>query len=182
VIEIYTESMRLPRLTLAVAALVVIIDAISKALVSHLLVAGRVVRVGPLLELDLYRNHAGSRNILTGDPVLFSLFAIVVVSAIAVMATRLRGTGALVGLGLLLGGGLGNLLDRLFGAPGPLRGGVIDWLRPLGSSGSMNLADASITIGLTVLAITALWHWWIERRTGDGEQRLPRLCGYPDSQ
>jgi signal peptidase II len=173
--------MRLPRLTIAVAAVVVIVDATSKVLVNHLLVAGRIVRVGPLLELDLYHNHAGSRNMLTGDPVLVSLLAMLAIAMIAFASTRVRGTGALVGLGLLLGGGIGNLTDRIFGAPGPLRGGVIDWLRPLHSSGSMNLADLSIQVGLAVLAITAARHWWVERRTGGG--RIQQVCGaYPDSQ
>jgi signal peptidase II len=156
--------MRLPRLTVATGTAVILIDAVSKALAKRLLVSERIVHAGPLLELDLYHNHAGSGNMLTGRPVLVSVLSILAVIALAGAATRARGRGTSIGLGLLLGGGIGNLIDRVLGAPGPLRGGVIDWLRPFNSAGSMNLADLAINLGLAVLAITAAWRWWNERR------------------
>ena len=152
--------MRPPRPALAVVIAVVVLDALSKAIVAALLVPGRVVHVSSWLALDLYYNHAGARNALTGRPVVVSLLAGLSVLALALLLTRTRSRGFAVGLGLLLGGGIGNLADRLFGAPGPLRGGVIDWLAPFGSSGSMNLADLAINLGLLVLALSGLWHWW----------------------
>jgi signal peptidase II len=145
--------MRPPRLSLAVGAGVVAVDLLSKELAAHLLVAGQVVHAGPQLELDLYYNHAGARNTLAGHAVLVSGLAILAVAGLAALARRVRSRGAAVGLGLLLGGGLGNLSDRLFGAPGPLRGGVIDWLRLFGSSGSLNLADLAINLGVVVVLL-----------------------------
>ena len=75
------------------------------------------------------------------------------------MGTRAAG----VAVGLLLGGGSSNLLDRLLRAPGPLRGGVVDWLKPTLSSGSMNLADLSIAAGVLGLMIASLVGAWRAR-------------------
>jgi signal peptidase II len=83
--------------------------------------------------------------------VLISLAAIVAVAAFAVLAMRVRTTALAVATGLALGAGIGNLLDRLFRAPGPLRGGVVDWLRPAWASGSMNVADVAIQAAILVL-------------------------------
>jgi signal peptidase II len=144
------------RLTLTVAAVVVAVDAVSKAAAARYLAGRGTVHVlGGALRLELYRNYAGPHNTFQGHPVLVSLMALAGVAAIAVLATRVRTTVTAVAAGLLLGGGIGNLLDRLMGAPGPLRGGVIDWLKPGWSSGSMNLADLSLTVAVVVLLATA---------------------------
>jgi signal peptidase II len=149
--------MRLPRLTLAVATAVVLIDAVSKLIVAHVLVAGQVIRVGALLKLELYYNHAGAGNALTGRPLLVSALSIFAVLALVAMGARVHSRGMSVGIGLLLGGGVGNLVDRLAGSPGPFRGGVIDWIRPFSSPGSLNLADLAINLGVVVFAGAALW-------------------------
>jgi signal peptidase II len=150
------------RLIIIVAAIVVALDAATKVAADHFLAHRGVVHLGGVLDLELYRNHAGPRNTLRGHPVLVSVVAIVAVGAIAVVATRVRTRSSAIAVGLLLGGGAGNVLDRLIHAPGPLRGGVIDWLRPAWSSGSMNLADLSITAAIVVALIAAARSW-----TGD---------------
>lgn len=156
--------MRPPRLTLTVAAVVVLLDAISKAVVAHVLVAGRVIDVAPGLRFELYYNHAGAGNLLTGRPVVVAVLSVLAVLALAVLGSRMRSRGTSVGVGLLLGGGIANLVDRLAGSPGPLRGGVIDWIRLFNSTGSMNLADLAINLGVVVFAVTALWRSrWLSR-------------------
>ena len=151
-----TDVRSLRRLTLAVAAAVVVLDAITKALAVQFLTGrGTVTVLGGALRLELYRNFAGPRNTFEGHPVLVSLLAVAAVAAIAVMATRVRTPAGALAVGLLLGGGLGNLVDRLLRAPGPLRGGVVDWLRPGWSSGSMNLADLAITAAILVILVSA---------------------------
>jgi len=151
-----TDVRSVRRLTLAVAATVVVLDAITKALAVQFLTGrGTVSVLGGALRLQLYRNFAGPRNTFEGHPVLVSLMAVAAVAAIAVMATRVRTPAAALAVGLLLGGGLGNLVDRLLRAPGPLRGGVVDWLRPGWSSGSMNLADLAITAAILVILVSA---------------------------
>jgi len=151
-----TDVCSVRRLTLAVAATVVVLDAITKALAVQFLTGrGTVSVLGGALRLQLYRNFAGPRNTFEGHPVLVSLMAVAAVAAIAVMATRVRTPAGALAVGLLLGGGLGNLVDRLLRAPGPLRGGVVDWLRPGWSSGSMNLADLAITAAILVILVSA---------------------------
>ena len=152
-----TDVRSVRRLTLAVAATVVVLDAITKALAVQFLTGrGTVSVLGGALRLQLYRNFAGPRNTFEGHPVLISLMAVAAVAAIAVMAIRVRTPAGALAVGLLLGGGLGNLVDRLLRAPGPLRGGVVDWLRPGWSSGSMNLADLAITAAILVILVSAV--------------------------
>lgn len=126
----------------------------------HFLSARAPVQVfGGAFELDLYRNFAGPRNSFEGHTLLVSLLALAGVAVVAVIAMRVRTTTAALGVGLLLGGGLGNLLDRLLRAPAPLHGGVVDWLRPGWSSGSMNLADLAIQCAVIVLLSGMAMSW-----------------------
>ena len=61
----------------------------------------------------------------------------------------------LVALALVLGGALGNLADRLFRAPGWLRGAVVDFIR-LDGWPTFNVADAAITIGAVILVVWSI--------------------------
>jgi signal peptidase II len=85
----------------------------------------------------------------------------VVVAAVIVRTARtLFSTGWAVALGLVLGGAIGNLLDRLFRAPGVLRGGVVDWISVFAPDGRVypifNLADSAIVCGGVLGAVLAL--------------------------
>lgn len=152
---------RATKLAFLVAAGVVALDAASKWLAVEMLSGrGRVDVLGGLFHLDLYRNFAGPGGRFAGHVVLISLFTAIAVAALAFTATRVRGTGAALAVGLLLGGGVGNGLDRLLRAPGPLHGGVVDWLQPTLHSGSMNVADLAINAAVAVLLVTALVGWW----------------------
>jgi signal peptidase II len=163
------------RLVLAIAAGVVVLDALTKALAVHFLAGrGSVSVLGGVLHLDLYRNFAGPHNIFEGHPMLVSMLSLAGVAAIAVLVTRVKTTGAAIAAGLLLGGGAGNLLDRLLRAPGPLRGGVIDWLRPGWSNGSMNIADLSIAAAiLVIVAVT------VRRRPEPGADAATTVASPP---
>lgn len=142
---------------LLVCALVVALDAATKALAVDLLAGrGDVSVLGGAFHLDLYLNRAGPHDILQGHSALVSLLAIAAVAAIGWAASRVRTRPMAVAAGLMLGGGVGNLLDRLLGSPGPLHGAVIDWLRPPFASGSMNLADLSIAAATLIVASQAL--------------------------
>src|ERR1700744_2101338 len=140
------------RLGLTVAAAVVAVDALTKAIAAHALAGRGVVNLlGGHFHLELYRNLAGPGNILRGHPVLVSLLSLTAVGLILVAAWSVRTTSNAVAIGLLLGGGIGNLLDRLLRAPGPLRGGVVDWIKPTLSGGSLNLADLSINAAVVAM-------------------------------
>lgn len=147
------------RTLVRVALAVVAIDATTKALAVHFLSGRSVSVLGGAVHLELYRNYAGPRNTFEGHPVLVSLLAAVSVAGLVAIATRVRNRLPAIAIGLLLGGGIGNLLDRLFRAPGPLHGGVVDWLRPAWSSGNMNLADLAITAAIGVALAEGLRLW-----------------------
>ena len=155
------------RFALTIAAAIVVGDQVSKALAVHYLSGRGIVNVlGGAFHLQLYRNFAGSGNRLTGHPELVSLLALAAVLAIAAAASRARTRTAALACGLMLGGGVGNLLDRLLRAPGPLRGGVVDWLKPTLSGGSMNLADLAIAAGVVVVLVGIVVAWWRARAHG----------------
>jgi len=154
------------RLALLIAAAVVAVDAISKALAAHFLAGRGVVNLlGGHFHLELYRNHAGPGNTFAGDPVLVSLLSLAAVIVIGALVLTVRARSTAVALGLLLGGGVGNLIDRLVTSPGPLRGGVIDWIKPTLHGGSMNLADLSINAALIVLVVGGAIEWWLDGRS-----------------
>lgn len=148
----------------AVAALVVLLDQGSKLLATQLLAGeGRVEILGGLINLQFYRNFAGPNDILPGHTVLISLFAILATIILIGVAFRVTSTAAALAVGLLLGGAIGNLLDRLLREPAPLRGGVIDWLQLTDRSKSMNLADLAIDAAIAVVLISWLLAWWRSR-------------------
>lgn len=101
--------------------------------------------VGDLLQLELTHNAGAAFSVGTGYTIALTLVAIAVIAGCLRLASRLGSIGWAVALGLLLGGALGNVTDRLLRDPGPLRGHVVDFLRiphwPI-----FNVADASICV------------------------------------
>lgn len=136
-----------------VALTVLVADIVTKLLAVDRL-AGRspVEVVDGLLTLRLVRNSGAAFGFAQGLTVVFTAVAVAVVVVILRAARRLRSSGWAVALGLVLGGAVGNLVDRVFRSPGPLRGRVIDFLE-LPHWPVFNLADAAIVTGglLTVL-------------------------------
>jgi signal peptidase II len=83
---------------------------------------------------------------------MLTLIASAVVVGIIWMGRRLVSTGWAIGLGMILGGAMGNLVDRFFRAPGPLRGHVVDFLS-IGWWPVFNVADPSV-VGGAILLVT----------------------------
>ena len=141
----------------AVAAAVLAADAISKALVLDKLPGHPPVRLlGGLLTLDLTFNAGAAFGVGTSYTVVIALIVCGVVVSIIRTARRLRSLAWTIALGMLLGGALGNLGDRLFRAPGPLRGRVVDWINLPHFPWTFNLADASVTCAAVLIAVLAL--------------------------
>jgi signal peptidase II len=158
-------------LIVAVAAVVIALDAIGKALAVHYLSGRGVVDLlGGRFHLELYRNFAGPRNTLTGHPVTVSLLALASVIGIAIASVFVRTRTLALAFGLLLGGGIGNLIDRLARAPGPLRGGVVDWLKPTLRGGSMNIADVAVSVALVLIVLGSFAQWIGERRESQKDE------------
>jgi signal peptidase II len=104
-----------------------------------------------LLKITYTRNAGAAFSVGEGMTAVFGLVAIAVVVAIVRTARSLRSLTWAITLGLLLGGAIGNLGDRVFRSPGFLRGHVVDWIE-LPHWPVFNLADASIVCG-GVLAV-----------------------------
>ena len=150
------SSTRYRRLAFIVAATVVAADQIAKLLAVHYLADGPVHIVGGL-HLQLFRNYAGPGGQWAGHAVLISIFTIIAaIALVAVIARSRLDRLTALGLGLFLGGAIGNGLDRLLRGPGPLHGGVVDWLAPSAHGGSMNLADLSLNAAVVMMIAAAL--------------------------
>lgn len=138
------------------ALLVVALDQLSKALVVHYLEHDppRVVIRG-VLDLEVARNSGAAFSIGTGSTWVFTLIAVAVVVVIARVARRLTNPWWALALGLLLGGAVGNLVDRLVRSPGFPHGHVVDWVH-LHHWPVFNLADSAITVGGVVAVLLSL--------------------------
>lgn len=126
-------------------------------LIKHLVVsnlAGRppVGVIGSFVELRYTTNSGGAFSLLTGAPLFFGVMAIVIIGGIVYASRRTQPLSMLVVLGLILGGALGNLADRLFRGDGLLRGEVVDFVK-VGIWPVFNLADSCIVVGGLLLAI-----------------------------
>ena len=136
------------------AILVLAIDQITKALVIAHLVEGSSVEVIPgVFELVFVRNPGAAFSIAGGMTWIFSILASAVVVVIIVLARRIHSVRWAVMLGLLLGGTLGNLTDRLFREPGLGNGHVIDFIStPWMMPAIYNVADMCIVAAMILFA------------------------------
>ncbi len=142
---------RLP-LTLGVAGAVVVVDQATKAwAVAALEGEPPVAVLGELLQLHFVRNPGAAFSLAGSYTVLISALAIGVSFAIVRTARTLSSTGWAVVLGGVLGGAVGNLVDRLLRSPAPFRGHVVDFLE-LPRWPIFNVADMAL-IGSAALVI-----------------------------
>ncbi len=111
--------------------------------------------LGSWLQIVYTRNPGAAFSLGTGQTILFSLVAVAVVVVIVRTAPRLASVGWAIALGGLLGGALGNLTDRVFRAPGPLRGSVVDWIQ-VPHYPVFNLADSAIVCSAVLMVVLSL--------------------------
>ncbi len=143
-------------LLLAVAAFVLAADVISKSIVVARMADHLPIRLlGGLLTITLTRNGGAAFSIGTSMTIVFTAIAVGVIVYILRTARNLRSIGWAITLGLLLGGATGNLLDRIFRAPGPFQGHVVDWIE-LPHWPVFNLADSSIVCAGVLVVLLAL--------------------------
>jgi signal peptidase II len=143
-------------------------DIITKALVVAHLREGEPVHVlGDVLMLNLLRNPGAAFSVGTGDTIVFTAIAVAVVVYIARTARKLYSIGWAITLGLLLGGALGNLTDRIFRAPGLFRGNVVDWIEVTRYWPVFNLADSAIVCGGILTVLLAMLGYHLDGTHGD---------------
>jgi signal peptidase II len=116
--------------------------------------------LGGLVYLSFLRNSGAAFGMAEGYTVILALIACGVVGFILWIARKLRSVGWAIGLGLVLGGAVGNLADRIFRGPGPLRGHVVDFISVVEPYGSFfpvfNVADSAICVGGAVIVLMAI--------------------------
>lgn len=128
----------------------VVLDQLSKAWAVAALADRPLSLVGATVQLRLARNTGGAFSILPGSTSLLSVLALGVVVLVARAWWRSPDSASALALGLVLGGAIGNLADRLFREPGGLAGAVVDFVK-VGWWPTFNLADSAITLGVAVI-------------------------------
>jgi signal peptidase II len=145
------------KLLLSVAGVVLALDVVTKVLAVRLLTPGEPVSIiGDTVTWTLVRNSGAAFSMATGYTWVLTLIATGVVIGIIWMGRRLVSPWWAVGLGMILGGALGNLVDRFFRAPGPLSGHVVDFLS-IGWWPVFNVADPAVVGGAILLVILSLF-------------------------
>ncbi|GAA4146544.1 signal peptidase II [Leifsonia shinshuensis] len=143
---------------LAVVALCVyLVDQIAKVLVVSNLYEGQQVEVlGQLLQFHFVKNPGAAFSIGSGSTWIFSIVGVGVLGFVIWYAPRIRSMAWAVLFGLLLGGLLGNLTDRLFREPGFGVGHVVDFLQIPLLPAIFNLADVAIVSSMVLFLIITL--------------------------
>ncbi len=166
------------RLLLAVAGVVLVLDIVTKVLAVNLLTPGQPVSIiGETVTWTLVRNSGAAFSMATGYTWVLTLVATGVVFGIIWMGRRLVSPWWAIGLGMILGGAMGNLVDRFFRSPGPLRGHVVDFLS-IGWWPVFNVADPSVVGGAILLVVLSLFGFDFDtvgrRQPDDGEDTVGR--------
>jgi signal peptidase II len=160
---------------LAVAAGIIGLDVLTKELATTSLEGHAPVRIlGGMVYLSFTRNSGAAWSIGSNHTYIFPIFAIGVAVWILFFARKLRSLPWAIALGLVLGGALGNLVDRIFRTPGGLSGHVVDFVSLFAPYGEkfpiFNVADMALSFGV-VIAIFLEY----TGRMRDGT-RLPRAA------
>jgi len=134
---------------LLVAAVVVGLDQLTKQLALDRLADGSVVVIDGVLRWNLSYNPGGAFGLLQGVPGFFLVATIVIAGLILMWARSVEGTAHVIPLGMVLGGGLGNVFDRIFR---DTDGRVVDFI-DLYVWPIFNLADSAIVLGVIGLLI-----------------------------
>ncbi|CAB4593102.1 MAG: signal peptidase II [Actinobacteria bacterium] len=141
--------------SLVIAAVVVTFDQITKHWALNALGDGREVHVVWTLQWNLSFNTGMAFSTGEGLGPVIALLAMLIVIVLIVSSAHVESKLARFAAGLLIGGALGNLLDRLFRGEGWLHGAVVDFIDfqwfPI-----FNIADIGVTVGAALFATASL--------------------------
>ena len=111
--------------------------------------------LGDFLQFTVLRNPGAAFSMATGFTIVFTSLALAVMGFILFYAPRITSRGWALVSGLVLGGVLGNLTDRIFREPGFLYGHVIDWIE-LPNFPVFNVADIAISTAAVIAGILTM--------------------------
>lgn len=160
-----------------IAAFVYGIDQYSKYLVTEFLTLGEQVPVlGEFLQFNYVKNAGAAFSLGSGTTWIFAIIASAVAIFIVAFAHRIRSVGWAVLFGMLLGGNLGNLTDRLMREPGFGIGHVVDFLQLYAFPAIFNVADIAIVSSMGLFIILTL------RGIGlDGRRNASKVAQVPNA-
>jgi len=142
------------RLALVAAAIIVAFDQLTKWIAVGALSDGPVPLIDGFLQFRLVKNAGASFSLFQDGGAVIALVAIGAVVMIVLVVQQVPSRMESLALGLVLGGAVGNLLDRVFRGDGFLNGKVIDFV-DFDFFPTFNVADSAITIGAILALLLA---------------------------
>ncbi|MDO5098843.1 MAG: signal peptidase II [Corynebacterium sp.] len=140
---------------LIVIVAVAVIDQATKITMLRLLSDGHIIYIiGDWFRFRLLFNPGAAFSIGSGSTWLFTCFQIAFLLGVIIYSRKVEDRWSALGLALIGGGALGNLIDRLFREPAFFLGHVVDFIS-VGNFAVFNVADSAITVGV-VLFIAAM--------------------------
>lgn len=143
-------------LSLLIAAVVVVVDQLTKHWAVNALSDRESRHVIWKLHWNLAFNSGMAFSRAQGIGPYIGALALVVVVAMVLSLRRSKGLGSSVAVGLVVGGAIGNIVDRLFRGDGWLHGSVVDFI-DLEFWPIFNVADMGVSIGGVLILIAALF-------------------------
>ena len=147
--------MKTSRMSLLISAVIVLLDQVSKAWALRDLADGRIIHVVWTMQFNLTYNRGMAFSRGTGIGPIIGVIGLVVVVLLLLSLRRADNALTRVATGLIIGGAVGNILDRLFRGSGWMRGAVIDFIDfqwwPV-----FNVADMAIMIGAATMMVAML--------------------------
>ena len=169
------------RLLLGVAAVVLIADQLTKWWAMEALDDRMIDLVGSL-RLRLVMNYGSAFSIAQGRGALISLLALVIVAVLLRSGRYATRPASALAIGLVVGGAIGNLLDRAFReGDGFLGGGVVDFI-DLQWWPVFNIADSAIVVGAIVLFLAEFREEADEAERADDAEVEPEAAVEPEAE
>ena len=141
---------------LGVAAGLILADRFSKVWAWSELADGSIIVIDPWLSFELAENRGAAFGLFQDGGRVLAVFAAVAVVIILVALRSVVHRSEVIGLGMIMAGAVGNLIDRIVRGTGLVDGAVIDWIK-FPNFPNFNIADSSITVGVTVLLLVSLF-------------------------
>ena len=145
------------RISVLAGLLTVVVDQLTKNWARDNLAGEAPLEViGTWLQLTYTKNPGAAFSLFTGSGQTIGFIAIGVIVFLLVLMSKSTRRYESIGLGLILGGALGNLTDRIVRADGFLDGAVVDWI-DWWFIPTFNIADAALNVGVAMLLLGTLF-------------------------